>query len=174
MSHSRRGLGRLVAVAVAVLLVPFAAMTEEVGLPTGEVILTVRGDIANRNDGEAALFDREMLEALGSESFETTTIWTDGVQRFTGVSLHALLEAVGATGGTLRAIALNDYAVEIPVSDAGPGGPIVAYLQNDAPMSVRQKGPLWIVYPYDARNAYRTEQVYARSIWQLVSIEVLP
>ena len=115
-----------------------------------------------------------MLEALGAENFETTTIWTEGVQSFTGVPLNTLLDALGAEGETLRAIALNDYAVEIPASDAEDGGPIVAYLQNGAPMSVREKGPLWIVYPYDARTDYQTEQIYSRSIWQLVSIEIQP
>jgi hypothetical protein len=41
-------------------------------------------------------------------------------------------------------------------------------------MSVRDKGPLWVIYPYDAVPEYKSERIYARSIWQLVSIEVLP
>jgi hypothetical protein len=165
---------RALMVVATAILVPLAASAEGLSAPDGEVLLTVRGEIAHRNDGDAALFDLGMLEAVGIESFETTTIWTDGVQRFTGVPLHALLDAVGAEGETLRATALNDYAVEIPVSDAEAGGPIVAFMHNDAPMSVREKGPLWIVYPYDSRDAFQSEQVYARSIWQLVTIEVLP
>jgi hypothetical protein len=163
-----------VSVAVLAALAPLSVSADALPAPTGEVLLTVRGEIANRNDGDAALFDRAMLEALGVASFETTTIWTEGVQIFAGVPLGALLDALGAEGTTLRAIALNDYAVEIPVSDAEANGPIVAYLQNGEPMSVREKGPLWVVYPYDARTAYQTEQIYSRSIWQLVAIEVLP
>ena len=174
MSFSIRRFARIVVAIAAILTMPLAASADGLEAPTGEVLLTVRGAIALRNDGDAAVLARAMLEALGAERFETTTIWTEGVQTFTGVPLHALLAALGAEGQTLRAVALNDYAVEIPVSDAEPGGPIVAYLQNDAPMSVREKGPLWIVYPYDTRAAYQSEQIYARSIWQLVSIEVLP
>jgi len=41
-------------------------------------------------------------------------------------------------------------------------------------MPVREKGPLWIIYPFDATNAYRTESHYARSIWQLERIDVRP
>lgn len=88
--------------------------------------------------------------------------------------LATLLKAVGADGAMLRASAINDYAVEIPVEDAVEGGPIVAYLLNGEPMSVRDKGPLWIVYPFDSAPEYQTEQVYSRSIWQLDRIEVQP
>lgn len=161
--------GPLLAAACAV-----TALADNLPVPSGDVVLSVTGDISRENTDGAARFDLAMLEALESVTFETTTIWTEGVQSFTGVPLEALLESVGATGSGMRAVALNDYAVEIPVSDAVEGGPIVAYLQNGAPMSVREKGPLWVVYPYDGDAAYRTEQVYARSIWQLVSIEVLP
>jgi hypothetical protein len=34
-------------------------------------------------------------------------------------------------------------------------------------MSLREKGPLWVIYPYDSDPAYRTEETYSRSIWQL-------
>jgi hypothetical protein len=140
--------------------------------PTGAPLLRVTGDIAVTNDADAAVFDRALLAQMESVTFETTTIWTDGVQEFTGVSLATLLETLGVEDGTLRATAINDYAIEIPVADAVAGGPIVAYRLNGAPMTVRDKGPLWIVYPYDADPDYQSEQIYARSIWQLDRIEV--
>ena len=40
-------------------------------------------------------------------------------------------------------------------------------------MTLRDKGPLWLVYPYDADTAYQSEVIYARSVWQLDRIEVL-
>lgn len=140
----------------------------------GEVVLTVSGAIAKTNADAVAAFDIEMLEGLGTVTFDTSTIWTEGVQTFTGVQLADLLEAVGASGARLRAAAINDYAVEIPADDAVTGGPIVAFLRNGDRMSVRDKGPLWIIYPYDRSADYRSELVYSRSIWQLDRIEVLP
>ena len=74
---------------------------------------------------------------------------------------------------TLRATAINDYTVEIPVSDAVEGGPIIAYSVDGKPMSVRDKGPLWVIYPYDSGAQYRSEVIYSRSIWQLDRIEVV-
>lgn len=154
------------------LLFAAPALAEDLAAPTGEVVLTVTGAIGATNQGDAAVFDLDMLKAMGEVTFETSTPWTEGKQSFTGVPLDALLQAVGVTEGTLTAKAINDYAVEIPVTDAVAGGPILAYLQNGDPMSVREKGPLWVVYPYDLKDDYQAEVIYSRSIWQLSSIDV--
>ncbi len=149
-----------------------AIVAETLPQPTGEVVLTVTGDIGVTNQGNSAVFDAAMLQALGEVSFDTTTPWTEGTQTFTGLPLHALMEALGVGEGTLVAKAVNDYSIEIPVTDAVEGGPIVAYLHNGKTMSVREKGPLWVVYPYDLNPDYQAEVIFSRSIWQLVSIEV--
>lgn len=140
----------------------------------GPIVLTVTGAISHTNADDAATLDLALLEAMGSVVVETSTIWTDGVQTFEGVELASLLATLGAEGTVLRAIAHNDYAVDIPVSDAVAGGPVVAYLRNGAQMSMRDKGPLWIIYPFDSSPEYQSELIYSRSIWQLDRIEVQP
>ena len=149
------------------------ANAQDVAVPEGDVILTISGDIENTNAGDTLIFDRETFADLGTVTFETTTIWTDGVHSFQGVSLEALANLIGAQDGMLLATAINDYTVEIPVSDAVVGGPIVAYLMDGEEMLVRDKGPLWVIYPYDSSADYRSEVVYSRSIWQLDRIEVV-
>ncbi|MEX0302956.1 MAG: molybdopterin-dependent oxidoreductase [Leisingera sp.] len=164
-----RGLiSRAAALAVAIFAVCAAAVSASEDAP---VLLSVR--IA---DGEApaAQYTIEDLRALAPVTFETETIWTSGPQQFTGVPLAVLMERMGVSSGRLVAHAVNDYSVEIPVSDAVEGGPIVAYERNGAEMSLRNKGPLWVVYPYDSNPAYRTEEIYSRSIWQLDRILVRP
>ncbi|MCO8146605.1 oxidoreductase [Rhodovulum tesquicola] len=140
--------------------------------PSGPVVLTVTGDIAVANEGTAAVFDLDMLRALPAETIRTTTIWTTGELELTGVPLNALLARLGVDGGRLTATAINDYAVEIPVLEAVPGGPIVAYLEDGAEMPRRKRGPLWIVYPFDENPAYRSDVIYSCSIWQLDRIDV--
>jgi hypothetical protein len=146
--------------------------------PTGEVILTVSGAIAVTNTstdaGPAAALDLALIEAIGLTQFTTGTVWTDGARRFDGVELARLLTALGAQGSTLRLTALNDYAVEFPISEAVPGGPMLALRMEDAALSPRDKGPLWMIYPFDIKEEYRNEISYSRSIWQLSRIEVLP
>ncbi|ABG33058.1 oxidoreductase [Roseobacter denitrificans] len=138
-----------------------------------DIVLTVTGAVSQPEGGDAWTFDMAELRQLPASSIETTTIWTTGSQTFEGVSLADLLAHVGATGSTIRAVALNDYAVSIPVTDAVAGGPIVAYTQNGAEMSIRDKGPLWVIYPFDDKQIYKSEEYYSRSIWQLDRIEII-
>ena len=124
--------------------------------------------VANGDASEhVAAYGIEDLKAMPTTVVRTQTIWTDGVQEFTGVLLADLLNQLGISGGMLDAVAINDYLVEIPVSDAIEGGPIIAYMRNGALMSVRDKGPLWVIYPYDSNLDYQRAEIYARSIWQL-------
>lgn len=132
-----------------------------------DIVLTVSGDVAQPTDGVDWMFDMEALRALPSTSFRTSTIWTDGLQTFEGVALNVLLDYVGAAAGNIEAIALNDYTVNIPTSDAVATGPIIAYERNGSEISIRDKGPLWIIYPFDDNSRYRSEKYYSRSIWQL-------
>jgi len=123
---------------------------------------------------EVRSYTRAEIEAMGSETFTTTTIWTEGEQEFTGLPLVTLVDTLGVEEGTLRAYAINDYVVDIPVSDAVEGGPILAHTRNGQQMSLRNNGPLWVVYPYDSNADYQSEVIYARSIWQLDRIEIIP
>jgi len=113
------------------------------------------------------------LRDIAVRDIVTSTIWTEGVHEFSGVPLHALLQHLDITGSTIQAIALNDYAVTIPLSDAQVGGPIVAFAIDGHPIPRRAKGPLWIIYPFDQSPEYRTETVYSRSIWQLNRLNIV-
>ncbi|WP_375279837.1 molybdopterin-dependent oxidoreductase [Pseudooctadecabacter sp.] len=156
-----------------VAAMPLSVMAEQMAAPTGTAVLTVTGNIDSTNADNALVLDRELLATLPVTTFETSTIWTDGVHSFTGVSLADLAAELGVEDGHFLATAINDYTVEIPVSDAVEGGPIIAYLMDGEEMSVRDKGPLWVIYPYDSNAAYRTEVVYSRSIWQLDRLDIV-
>ena len=145
---------------------------EDLAAPSGAVVLTVSGAISKPNTGHEAAFDLAMLEALPKKEIRTTTPWTDGVTTFEGFALKDLLGAVGATGETLHAVALNDYATDLPASDA-ERGVVIAYKVNGDYISVREKGPLWVIYPFDDQPDLKTETIYGRSIWQLTRLEVL-
>jgi hypothetical protein len=158
------------AVALTLSTGPAAA---ELARPEGEVILTVSGSIGVTNAESVAEFDLDMLKAMTATSFSTTTIWTDGAHDFTGVSLADFVAALQMKGDTLRATAINDYAIEVPLSDAVDGGPMIAYHLDGEPMSVRDKGPLWLIYPFDSNADYQSEVIYSRSIWQLDRLEAI-
>lgn len=141
-------------------------------LPMERPILTISGRIANTNKGNAAQFDRPMLEALGMSSFATTTPWYPGPVRFDGIRMDRLLEAVGASGDRVLAYALNDYTTELPVSDFATYGVLLALKRDGEYMPVRDKGPLFIVYPFDSRPELKHQRFYSRSAWQLARLDV--
>lgn len=156
-------------------LAPFVAAADELAAPTGPILLTISGAIATQNADDTVALDRAMLEAMPATEFETTTVWQEGTLRFTGVPLKDVLALVGAEDASeIAAIALNDYQVTIPVASIEDTVPIIAYLTNGETMSPRDKGPLWIVYPYDSDAKYRNEVTYSRSIWQLDRLTVKP
>jgi hypothetical protein len=72
----------------------------------------------------------------------------------------------------VRAIALNDYRVDLPFDDAQHFDVLLARLLDGQPMAVRDKGPLFIIYPFDSSAELRTTVYYSRSAWQLKSLEV--
>jgi len=158
--------------ALALSVLPLTAIAEDVAKPTGDVILTISGEIGVTNSNAGYQFDIDMLKALPAVEITTTTIWTDGEQVFVGVSLADLMEAVKANGLGMSATAINDYAVQIPMEDAVPGRAVVAYMRNGEAMKVRDKGPLWVVYPFDTAKEFQSEVIYSRSIWQLDRIAV--
>ncbi|HYG89590.1 MAG TPA: molybdopterin-dependent oxidoreductase [Azospirillum sp.] len=141
-------------------------------VPAGETVLVVAGAIDRTNDGNRAVFDRPMLTALGLAKLRTTTSWTEGVVEFEGIPLKAVMEAVGARGETLIATALNDYKARIPISDARKYPVLLAIRLNGRDLSLRDKGPIWIVYPRDEFPELRTEAVNARWVWQLSRLDV--
>lgn len=139
--------------------------------PTGPVVLTVKGAISNTNAGDTAQFDLAMLEALKGRKGAMETPWTEGTVTFEGPLLREVLAAAGAKGSSLKVRALNDYAADVPAEDAELDT-ILATKLDGKPMSVRDKGPLMLVYPFDLDPALYNEKYFSRSVWQIKEIEV--
>jgi hypothetical protein len=158
---------------IAWLMLPLAgASAASLPAPTGEVVLTVSGNIANTNEGKVARFDRAMLEAIGTSTITTMTPWYDHVTTFEGVSMKALLDYLGAEGSEVVATALNDYRSAIPMADFETFDVLLAMKRDGELMPIRDKGPLFIVYPYDSDPQLSTEQYYSRSVWQVKELEI--
>lgn len=140
--------------------------------PIGPVVLTISGKVTQPNSGQQAVFDMKMLEKLPQKSFTTQTPWYPQPVSFTGPLLRDVLAAAGARGTKITAVALNDYKTEIPFDDVTRHEVIVARLMNDRPMPVREKGPLFIMFPFDTKAELRSETYYNRAAWQLSTLRV--
>jgi hypothetical protein len=158
----------------ALALVAFSSVVPAWALSpaTGKVILTLTGKIGEKNAGDKAVFDLAMLEKLPQQTFSTKTPWDKQAVKFTGPLLRDVLAAAKAQGSTLKASALNDYTTVIPLADATRFDMVLALKINDQPIPVRTKGPLFIVYPFDAQPELQSAVYYERSAWQLKSIHI--
>jgi hypothetical protein len=140
--------------------------------PTGKVILTISGKVGEKNTASAAVFDMAMLESLPQRTFTTLTPWDKQPITFTGPLLRDVLAAAKAGGSTLKAAALNDYQTSIPADDAQKFDVVLAHKMNGKDIPVKTKGPLFIVYPFDAKPELRSTVYFERSAWQLKSLNI--
>jgi len=155
-----------VALVTALLLHP-APAAHAADAPGPKPALTISGRVKT-----PVVFDMARLAALPQHSFTTRTPWHAGPRKFTGPLLRDVLAVAGIQGQTIEAMALNDYKVTIPVEDAMRVDVVVARLVDDKPMAVRDKGPLFIIYPFDSDEALRNSIYYSRSAWQLKGLVI--
>ncbi len=180
MSDDRLGCARAQSRAAATVnsavlalgLLLFSACAWALDKPTGPVVLTIEGGISETNQGNKAQFDMQMLEKLPQRSFTTRTPWYPDAVTFTGPLLRDVIAAAGGKGSKITAVALNDYKTEIPFDDIHRHDAVVARLMNNRPMPVREKGPLFIVYPFDTKAELRSELYYNRAAWQLSVLRI--
>ncbi len=149
-----------------------ASQAQVLTRPTGPVVLTVSGKIAHKNSEAFAEFDAAMLDAMPVSQISTSTPWRKGGVTFSGPSLKALLTAVGASGQTLRMIALDDYAVRVPIGDATLFTPVLARKIDGIALKIKDRGPLFMIYLFDDRPELKNDLYYGRSIWHLSRIVV--
>ncbi len=140
--------------------------------PQGSVVLTVTGNVQNTNREHVAAFDLAMLDQLPQHSVNTTTPWFDKPKTFTGPLARDVLKLLEAHGTNARAVALNDYHIDIPTRDFDNFDVILATRIDGEILSIRDKGPLFIIYPFDEIPETRNEVYFQRCIWQLVQVIV--
>lgn len=140
--------------------------------PDGLVLLTISGQIKETNRGDRAEFDRGMLERLGMAELRTRTPWTEGEALFVGVPLARLLDMVTVKGSMVRATAANDYAVDIPVADLQDTAAFLAMSMDGKPLTLRDKGPLWIIFPWSQRPELDRSEMHGYAVWQLLTLHV--
>jgi hypothetical protein len=128
-------------------------------------------------EGRSQACDPQALERLPARDITTTlppALGLAGEHRWTGVPLrHLVMQLGGNEHSRIVLAALNDYAVEIPWSDLVRYDPVLAYRRDGQRMGIRDKGPLILIYPFDAHPDLQQGQDYVnRTIWQVHAVSV--
>ncbi len=151
---------------IFMLATPFAMMQPAT---SSDAILTVS---ASHPAAVTVDLDLATLEQMPHHTIATSTPWTEGMSSYEGVLLRDLLHRLGVSGTAIKLTALNDYAITIPAVDFEKYDVVLAYARDGQAMPVRDKGPLWVVYPLDDHPELKNEDTHSKMIWQVRRLEV--
>lgn len=117
-------------------------------------------------------FNIKRIKSLPQRTFVTKTPWYKDSVKFTGPLLRDVLAAAKVKGEVINAVALDDYQAKIPFSDVTDYDVILAHQMDGKTLTAKDKGPLFVVYPYDSKAELQAVRFYERSIWQLKALRV--
>lgn len=139
--------------------------------PSGPVILRVLIERDQNHHEEVMTYDRAALSQIAWRHITTASPFLKGDHQFSGVPLASLLQSLDITSGTIRAQALDGYSITIPVADAFDHEVLLALDHNGRPMRIRDRGPIWVIYPMTPSEALAGD-AGGRMIWQLQSLDI--
>ena len=150
------------------------AASDALPIPSGDVAMTVGGAVSKITEGSVVELDLATIEQMGLIRYVVHDPWLDQDLEFTGVLLSAFVDAVGASpdATTLTFQAIDDYEVEITISDIRRWPIMLATRTNGEPMTLEDKGPTRVVFPYD--QFPEIDQLVYKNlwIWQISAITV--
>lgn len=132
--------------------------------------------IVVEGQGPVALFSQSDLDSLTQQSIETTSPYFEGQIRFSGPQLEAVLQHASVSNVndsrpiTLRA--LNNYSVKTTTETLIENGAIIATRKSGSRLSLRDRGPFWIILPLSDRPELDNENYHRLLVWQLSHIEI--
>ena len=142
--------------------------------PTGDPILTVSGQIGVKNAGDTLVLDMATLEKFGLVEYAVNDPWLNAKNTYQGVLLSEFLKFVDAsdTATTLKIIALDDYAVDITITDIEKWTVLLATQTNGAYMTIENNGPTRVIFPYDFYPEIDQLTYKDLWVWNIASMEI--
>ncbi|MGR3755599.1 MAG: molybdopterin-dependent oxidoreductase [Tranquillimonas sp.] len=140
---------------------------------SAQAILTV---VQNDAAGNQVSKEYTAEQLLDMDPVEITTMndYLDAPHVFTGPLLRDLIDTELKATDSIEVTALNDYKTKIPAAEALKYDVIVAVLQDGERMSLRDKGPFWVIYPMSDNPELQDPGFNDRLIWQLSGVKLVP
>ena len=142
----------------------------DVPAPTGDVVLSVSGEVGRPNVGPRFRADLAGLESLGLVDFVVADPFVGADLALSGVLLDTVLASAGVAGDApLRWVALDQYEVYFTRSELAAEGAYLATRQDGAPIEIADGGPIRVVFPDDDGTLGRDSNQW---IWSVVEVTV--
>lgn len=146
---------------------------DKIPAPSGDVILTVTGKIGTTNTDKAIQMDLKMIESAGLVDYKVKDPFEKKDTIFRGPLMSNLLDLwqVAKDATKLHIVALNDYVVDVPITEVQKYPVIFALQQDGQYMPISTRGPAMLVFPYN--DFTFNETVYNDYwAWQIKSIDI--
>ncbi len=146
---------------------------EPIPAPSGDVVLTLFGDISVTNSGETLQLDMATIEQLGLVKYTVDDPWLEVRTTYTGVLMSDIKKYAGmsAAATSIQMTALDDFSVDISVADIDRWPIMLATRINGDYMDIENAGPTRIIFPYHT-GTFDLETYNKFWIWNLKSMDV--
>ncbi len=126
-----------------------------------------------RKDGTVQEVTYQDFETIGMKTATTTLVGQqDGDHVIRGPLARDVLAHFAVEGREANIVALDNYEQTIPISDFSQYDVIFATEVDGKRLSVRERGPSWIMYPLKSHPELKNPIYEARSVWQVKEIRV--
>ncbi|NVD08589.1 hypothetical protein FCU94_17220 [Vibrio sp. JPW-9-11-11] len=157
---------------LAILWLTFSGWAAALPGTTGDPILWISGAITQTNSDTGAILDEAMVSQLPQATIRTNNHVVEQVVEYRGPTLASVLDLVGAKGESVKVVAWDDYVVSIPLSEITKYQVLLATHEAGERMTIDDKGPFFVVFPFADYPELRNDYYYSLSVWQVKDIIV--
>ena len=125
---------------------PAVAAETPLPKPVTPPVLVIRGG-TRPNVGAEVRLDQASLDALATYEQKLYEPFVKREVRFTGIYMAELLARAGVASGTVTVHALDDYTMDIAVSELVKPGVMLATKADGASIPIAAGGPIRLVFP---------------------------
>jgi len=142
---------------------------ESLPAPTGDVILTVTGDLETPNVGDECQFDADLFDQYAITQ-DLDDPWMGEGLDYRGLTLARIWELCGAADDAEVAtlVAKDGMTIEVAAADLQEWPIMVAYQVNGEDLIDDVGGPVKVVYPAEAADTYDDDTW----MWWLAEIQI--
>lgn len=138
-------------------------------LPASEKVLLNVYSVSESTNKQYTL---TQLLQLPQHDIDTKLPWTSENNIYTGPYLADVLQAAQVKGQWLRFDALDYYNVSLNYQSIKKFNPILALKQDGKLLTIRTKGPIWLILPVNQHTELNAAIYNDYMIWHLVKIAV--
>jgi len=128
--------------------------------------------VSSTSESINATFTQQQLMQLPQHEIKTNLPWTEDSHTYSGPRLEDVLTSLEAKGEWLTLRALDYYSVSVNINKIKKFNPILALKKDDKLLTVRSKGPIWLILPVDSYPELNAALYNDYMVWHLVKIDV--